>query len=101
MPGTTLGGRQIVQGREPCPKRLLAAFGMLKPFQHEQLPVDGVVGLIQQCARHRHPGVCEDRLPARLLVLEPLPYACAVGRCSRGGDVVRKAAHPLAQRTHP
>jgi hypothetical protein len=70
-------------------------------FHYEQLPVDGVVDLIQQCAGRWHPGVFDDRIPARLLVLEPLPYACAVGRSSRGGDVVRKAAQPLAQRTHP
>jgi len=50
------------------------------------------MGLSQERAGHRHPWVCKDRLPARLLGLEPLPYALAVGRPSRGGDVVGKAA---------
>jgi len=59
------------------------------------------VGLIQQGARHRHPRVFKDRIPARFLVVEPLPYALAIGHSRRGGDVRRKATQPLAQRKHP
>jgi hypothetical protein len=35
--------------------------------------------LIQQGAGHRHPRVFKHRIPARLLVLEPLPYALGCG----------------------
>ena len=68
---------------------------------HEQLPLDGVMGLIQQGAGHGHLRVGEDGIPARLLLLKPAPHALAVGRPSRGGDVVDKVAEPLAERKHP
>ena len=74
---------------------------MMESFHHEQLPVDGVVGLIQPRAGHRHPGVCKHQIPASLLVLKPWPYALAIGRSSRGGHMVGKATQPLAQRTYP
>ena len=86
---------------EPSQECLLAAFEMVESLHHEQLPVDGVVGLIQQRAGHRHPGVCKHRIPAGFLVLKPLPYALAIGRPRRGGDVVGKVAQPLAQGQHP
>ena len=41
-------------------------FGMMEAFHREQLPLDGVMGLIQQRAGHRHLGVCEHGIPARL-----------------------------------
>jgi hypothetical protein len=44
---------------------LLAPGWMVEPFHHEELPVDGVMGLIQQGAGRRHPRVCEDGIPAR------------------------------------
>jgi hypothetical protein len=86
---------------EPSQKRLLAAFGMMESLHHEQLPVVGVVGLIQQRAGHWHPGVCEHRIPASFLVLKPLAYVLTIGCSSRGGHVVGKATQPLAQRKHP
>ena len=48
MLGPTLIGDQVVQVREPGEKRLLTPSGMMEAFHREQLPVDGVVGLIQQ-----------------------------------------------------
>src|SRR5712692_517904 len=81
--GATLGGDQVVQMCQPASKRLLAPLGMMEPFHHKELPVDGVMGLIQQRAGHRHPGVGEHRIPPCFLLLEPWPYACAVGRSSR------------------
>ena len=82
-------------------KRLLIAVWMVKRFHHEQLPVDGVVGLIQHGAGHGHLGVGEDRIPARLLVLHPASHALAIGCSRRAGDVVHKMAQPLAEREHP
>jgi DDE domain len=90
--GTTLIRHQVVQMREPRDKRLLAPAWVMEPFHHEQFPVDGVMSLIPQRAGHRHTGVFEDRIPARFLGPHPLPYALAVGRSIRVGDVVRKAA---------
>src|SRR5262245_2864927 len=74
---------------------------MMKRFHHEQFALEGVVGLIQQGAGHRHPGVYKDRIPARLLLLYPAPYALAIGRPSRRGDVVGEVAQSLTERKHP
>ncbi len=52
---------QIVQGHKLSEKRLLVPVWMVQSFHCEQFPVDGVMGLIQQCARHRHLRVFEDR----------------------------------------
>ena len=101
MLGATLIRYEVVQVRQPSQKRLLAAFGMMEALHHEQLPVDGVMSLIQQGARHGHLRVCEDRIPACFLVLKPLPHALPIGRACYGGHVVRKAAQPLAKRKHP
>jgi hypothetical protein len=90
MPGATLVGHQVVQMGHPSKKRLLAAAWMVKAFHREQFPLDGMMRLIQQGARHRHLGVCEDRIPARFLVLAPAPDALAVGHPRRGSDVVGK-----------
>ena len=94
-------GDQIVQVRESRQKRLLAATGMMEPFHGEQLPLDGVMGLIQKRAGHRHLRVCEYRIPACLLVLKPAPHPFAVGWPSYGGDVVGKVAQALAEGKHP
>jgi hypothetical protein len=98
---TPLVGHEVVQMGEPSQKRLLAPIGMMEALHHEQFPVDGVMSLIQQGARHRHPWVCEHRIPARLLLLAPLPHALTIGRSYDGGHMVRKAAQLLAQRKHP
>ena len=52
MLGPALIGDQVVQVREPRQKRLLIAAWMVKRFHHEQLPVDGIMGLIEQGAGH-------------------------------------------------
>jgi putative flippase GtrA len=95
-----LVGYEVVQMGEPAQKRLLAAFGMMEDLHHAQLPVDGVMGLIQHRARHRHLRILKDRIPARLLLLEPAPDAFPVGGSSRCRDVVDKTAQPLAQCKH-
>jgi hypothetical protein len=66
MLGSTLIRYQIIQVREPRQKRLLTATWMVKPFHSEQLPLDSVMGLIQEGARHRHPRVFKHRIPASL-----------------------------------
>jgi len=69
---------------------------MMKGFHHEQLPVDGVMGLIQHGARHRHLRICKHRLPARLLGLKPLAHPVAIGLSGCVRDRVRKAPQSLA-----
>jgi hypothetical protein len=59
-----------------------------------------MVGLSQPRAGHWPTGVVEDRLPARLLGPDPLPYALAVDRPSRVHDMIRNVAHVLAERQH-
>jgi hypothetical protein len=54
MLGAPLIWDQVVQVGEPCEKRLLAPLWVVKPLHGEGLPLDGVVGLIQQGAGHRH-----------------------------------------------
>jgi hypothetical protein len=94
MLGTTVVGHQGVPMCQPAQTRLWAACGMMESFHHGQLPVDGVVGLIQPRAGHRHPGVGKHPRPASLLVLTPWPYALAMGRSSRGGHMVGNATPP-------
>jgi hypothetical protein len=47
MLGATLKRHKVVQERQPCEKRLLAPLGMMEAFHHEELPVDGVMRLIE------------------------------------------------------
>jgi hypothetical protein len=101
MLGTMLRGEQVVQVCEPCEKRLLAPDGMMAPLHREPLPRDGVVGLSQQGARRRRLWICQDDIPAYLLVLKPVPHTCVVGRSSHSGNAVRKAASPLPEPKHP
>jgi hypothetical protein len=100
MMGAPLIRDEVVQVCQPREKRLLVAAWVVKPFHGEYIPLDGVMGLTQKHAGHRHLGVCEHGIPARLLLLHPVPHACAVSYPSRGGDVVRKAPQPLAERKH-
>ena len=91
---------EVTQMRSSGEKRLLAPPGVVKAFHPEQFPLDSVVGLIQQGARHGYLRVLKDRIPARLLLLEPALDACPVGGSSRCRDVVDKTAQPLTQGKH-
>jgi hypothetical protein len=59
------------------------------------------MGLIPSGARPWPLRVCEDRLPARWLLLYPGPDALAVGCPRGGGGVVGNVASPRAARHHP
>jgi hypothetical protein len=98
---STLRGDQGVEVREPGEKRLLTAVGMVQGFHHDQLPLDGVVGLVSQRAGHGHLGLCEHGILARFLGLELAPDPLPVGGSGRGGDGSDKVAEPLPQRQHP
>jgi hypothetical protein len=56
--GMTLGEHQGVQMRQPSQKRLGAPFRIMKALQYAQVPVDGLLGLLQQGAHHRHMRGC-------------------------------------------
>ncbi len=47
-------------------------------LHREEFSLDGVVGLIQQDAGHRHLGIFQHRIPAGFLVLKPLAHTMAV-----------------------
>jgi hypothetical protein len=98
--GVTLVGSQVIQQRETVQTVRWAPLGMMEPCHHAQLPVDGLGGLIQPRAGHWPTGVVEDRLPARFLGPDPVPYALAVDRPSRVHDVIRHVAQVLAERQH-
>jgi hypothetical protein len=100
MLGATLVGDQVVQMGQPDKKRLLAPVGMMTALDHEQCPVDGVRRLIEEGAGDGHTGGFADRLPPRLLVLEPAPDARAVGHPCAVRHVVGTVAEPLTQRAH-
>ena len=68
MLGATLIRHQVVQVRQPDKKRLLTPLGMMEAFQREQLPLDGIMGLIQQAAGDGYLRVCEHHVPTRVLV---------------------------------
>ena len=90
--GAALIRYEVLQVRQPRAKRLLAPFGVMEAFHREPLPLDSVVGLISQGAGHRHLRICEHRIPARFLLLNPALHARAIGCPSRGGDMIGKAA---------
>src|SRR4029450_3491327 len=73
MPSATLIRDQVVQVCEPREKRLLTAPGMMEALHHEQFPVDGIVGLIEQRTGHRHLRVGEDHIPNGFLLVKPAP----------------------------
>ena len=98
MLSATLIRNKVIQVRESREKRLLTATGMVQPFHGKELPLDGVMGLIQQGTGHGHLRVCEHRIPTCLLVLHPAPDPPAIGRPRRVGDVVDTMASSLAQR---
>jgi hypothetical protein len=85
---------------EPRQKRLLAPAWMGKRFHHEQFSVNGVMGLIQQGAGHRHLRICEHRIPTCLLVLKPLEHTVAIGFPGCVPDVVDKVTQSLPQGKH-
>jgi hypothetical protein len=99
--GPALIRHQVVEVCQPYETRLLAATWMVKPLHREEFPLEGVVGLIQQRAGHRHLRVCKHRLPARLLVLEPASYALSVSHPCAVGHVIGNVAEPLTQRKYP
>ena len=101
MLSPTLIGHQVVQVGEPREERLLAAMWVMQAFHGEQFPLQGVVRLIQQRAGDGHPGICEYRIPACLLVPHPASYACTIRRSSCGGHAVCKAPQSLAEGKHP
>jgi hypothetical protein len=92
MLSATLIRNKVIQVRESREKRLLMATGMVKPFHGKELPLDGVMGLIQQSTGHGHLRVCKHGIPTCLLVLHPAPDPRAIGRTRRVGDVVNKVA---------
>jgi hypothetical protein len=92
---------EIIHMCEPREKRLRASSWMMEPLHREQFPLDGVVGLIEQCARHGHLRVGEDRRPARLFVLEPAPDTLPIGVPCAVRHVVDKVTEPLPQGKHP
>ena len=73
----------------------------MKPFHGEQFPLDGIMRLIQERARHGHLAVFKDGIPAGFLVLKPAPDALPIGCPRRVGDVIGKVTEPLPQCKHP
>jgi hypothetical protein len=92
MLGATLIRHEVVQVSQAPEKGLLAAVRMMDSLHPKEFPIDGVMGLIEQGAGHRHPGVCEHRRPARFVVLNPVLYALAMSCPSRGGDKIGQVA---------
>ena len=100
MLGAALRRDAVVHVGEPGEKRLVAPTGMMEPRHREALPLDGVMGLIEQGAGPGHLVLCQHRIPARFLLLKPLSYACAVGDPGCVRDMVSKVTSPLAQGKH-
>ena len=46
MLSPALIGDQVVQVGQPCEKRLLVATGVMEPLHREELPRDGMMGLV-------------------------------------------------------
>ena len=73
---------------------IAVAFGAFEQAhsQGEELPIDGIVRLIQHRTHRRHLGVFEYRIPARFLICKPMPYALTMVLANCGGDMVGKVA---------
>ena len=100
MLGTTLIRDEAVQVGEPREKRLLAATGMIEGLHHEEVPVDGVMGVIEQRCWSRASAALRARHTS-LPSWPETPGAPArhwLPHCVR--DVVRKASQPLTQGKH-
>jgi hypothetical protein len=82
--GSTVIRDQVRQGRQSGQQCLLPPFGRMEALHHAQLPLDGVVGLIQERAGHGYTRIVKPRIPPRLLGPAPAPDTCAV-HCSRCG----------------
>src|SRR5712691_5727716 len=96
-PQMTVTSTLLDQAHNAIERKLFA----MKGFHGEQFPHDGVMGLIEQGAGHRHLGICKHRIPAGFLVAKPAPHTLAIGCSSRDGDVIGKVTQPLAKRKHP
>jgi len=73
---------------------------IMKAFHDEQLPLDGVMSLIQQGAGHGHLRVCKHRIPPGFLGLQPVAHALTIG-CSCGvRHTVGNVTEPLSQRKY-
>jgi hypothetical protein len=72
----------------------------MEALHREELPVHGIVGLVQHRAHRRHLGVFQHRLPARFFVLHPVAYTLAVLFAHHRRDVIDKMAESLAQCHH-
>src|SRR5262245_18294249 len=92
MLSATLICNQVIEVRESREKRLWTATGRVKALHRKELPLDGVMGLIQQGPGHGHLRVCQHRIPTGLLVLYPASYPLAIGRPCRVRDVLDKVA---------
>ena len=75
--------------------------GMVESLHGEEFAVDGVVRLIQHGAHRRHLWGCAHRLPASLLVLEPLANALARRFSHRRGDAIGKVTQALPHCHYP
>jgi len=81
---------------QPREKRRWAPFGVMEALHRKELPLDGVVGLIQQGAGpSASAGLQAPHTSPLSFVLEPASYPLPVGRPRRGGDVVSKVAEPF------
>jgi hypothetical protein len=95
--GPTLLRDAGVQMRESREQRRLAAPGRMQALRRDPVPRAGVRGVLQQGAWGRPRRVCEDRLPPRLLALQPALPPRARGWSCRGGNVGSPGAQPLPQ----
>ena len=78
--------------RQPREKRCLAPTGVMKAVHGEELPIDGMVRLIQHRTHRRHLGVFAYRIPARFLLCKPMPYALTMVLANCGGGMVGTVA---------
>jgi hypothetical protein len=100
MLGLTLIRHAMVPVGEPRQQRRLVAPGMMEALHGEPLPFAGVLGRLQEGARHGHLRVCEHPGPPRCLRLAPAPDALPMGRPRRVGDVVGTGPSPRAECKH-
>ena len=78
MLGAPLVGYQVVQMGQPSQQRLWAPVGMMEALHREQLPLDGVMGLIQ-AEPDRASGLGTVEAQDVQLLQRPRAHAAAAG----------------------
>ena len=97
--GTPLVRYQVIQYCQTVEEHILASFFMMEAFHHEELPVHGIVCLIQKRRGGRHLTIPKQRIPTSFLLANPGAYGLSIDNASCLGDFFAETSQFLAKGT--